>query len=483
MASSVEEQLETARTSPHLWRIGAVAVLGSFISQMDATVVNVSLSSLAFELHTTLSSIQWVTSGYLLALALTLPLSGWLVDRIGAKALYLWCFSAFTLTSALCGLAWSANSLIGFRILQGTSGGLLAPMSQLILARVAGKKMARVLGFAAMPILLAPLLGPVIAGSLLRFASWRWLFWVNLPFGALALTLAALVLPNDQHERRPRNLDLFGLGLLSPGVVLFLYGSEHTSTPTGLTALALSALLLMVFFRWAIKKKEDAIIDLRLFRDDIFSAAVVTQFLSQGVSFAGQMLVPMFLARAGGLSPSAAGLLLAPLGLGMMLSYPFVGSLVERFGNRNVSAGGALTALAGTLPFIYLASRGLAGTLVACALFVRGIGLSCIGIPSISAAYSSVRHQDLPMATTTLNIVMRMGGPTLTTISATFLGWRLAAHTPPLLSSAFGDAFILLCGFHLVLFAAAMRLPRTVPSDPAHSGLARLRKNPSGQSS
>ena len=216
MASSLEEQLETARTSPHLWRIGSVAVLGSFISQMDATVVNVSLSSLALELHTTLSNIQWVTSGYLLTLALTLPLSGWLVDRIGAKALYLWCFSAFTLTSALCGLAWSANSLIGFRILQGTSGGLLAPMSQLIVARVAGKKMARVLGFAAMPILLAPLLGPVIAGALLRFASWRWLFWVNLPFGALALTLAALVLPNDQHERRPRNLDLFGLGLLSP---------------------------------------------------------------------------------------------------------------------------------------------------------------------------------------------------------------------------------------------------------------------------
>src|ERR1700744_2146868 len=144
MAATDDEKPEAARPSPHLWKISSVAVLGSFLAQMDATIVNVSLSSLALELHATLSNIQWVTSGYLLALALTLPLSGWLVDRVGAKALYLLCFSAFTLTSALCGLAWSANSLIGFRILQGMSGGLLAPMAQLIMARAAGEKMARV---------------------------------------------------------------------------------------------------------------------------------------------------------------------------------------------------------------------------------------------------------------------------------------------------------------------------------------------------
>jgi EmrB/QacA subfamily drug resistance transporter len=373
MASAAEEQRGAAPPSPHLWRISSVAVLGVFLAQMDATVVNVSLSSLALELHTTLSNIQWVTSGYLLTLALTLPLSGWLVDRIGAKALYLWCFSAFTLTSALCGLAWSANSLIGFRILQGMSGGLLAPMAQLIMARAAGEKMARVFGLAAMPILLAPLLGPVIAGALLRFASWRWLFLVNLPFGALALTLAVLFLPNDRHERRPRSLDLFGLGLLSPCVVLFLYGLERTPDPAGLIALAFSVLLLIVFFWWATRKKDDAIIDLRLFKDDTFSAAAGTQFLSQGVSFAGQMLVPVFLIRAGGLSPSEAGWLLAAQGLAMISIYPFVGSLVERFGNRNVSAGGALTALAATLPFIYLAGHGLSSALVAGALFVRGI--------------------------------------------------------------------------------------------------------------
>ena len=134
---------------PLVWKITTVAMLGSFLSQLDATIVNVSLSSLAGDLHSSLTAIQWVTSGYLLALALMLPLNGWLVERIGAKSLYLWIFSAFTLSSALCGLAWSANSLIAFRILQGMSGGLMAPMTQMMMARAAGKHMARLMGYAA----------------------------------------------------------------------------------------------------------------------------------------------------------------------------------------------------------------------------------------------------------------------------------------------------------------------------------------------
>jgi EmrB/QacA subfamily drug resistance transporter len=451
-----------------LWKISSVAVLGSFLAQMDATVVNVSLSSLAFELHATLSRIQWVTSGYLLALALTLPLSGWLVDRIGAKTLYLWCFCVFTLASALCGLAWSANALIGFRILQGMSGGLLAPMAQLLVARVAGDRLARVFSIVAMPVLLAPLLGPVIAGALLHFASWRWLFLVNLPFGVLALALAALFLPPDGDERRPRSLDLIGLALLSPALVLFLYGAERVSDPLGLAALALAALMFVVFFGWARRKKDAAIIDLRLFTDKIFSAAVTAQFVSQGVAFSGQMLVPVFLTRAGGLTPSATGLMMAAQGLGMMVAYPFVGTLVERLGNRTIAVGGALTSLAGTLPFIYLAGHGLAGPLAVATLFVRGIGVSCIGIPSITAAYAAVKREDLPMATTTLNLVMRTGGPTLTTLCATFLAWRLAAPSSAPAESAYSAAFALLCAFHLVLVIAALRLPRRAHRAPSN---------------
>jgi MFS family permease len=150
---------------PAVWRVVAVAALGPLLSTLDATVINVSLSTLERELHASISTIQWVISGYLLALALVLPLTGWIVDRIGAKRLYLICFSAFSAASMLCGLAWSAPSLIFFRVLQGIAGGLLAPMAQMMMARVAGQQMARVMGYAAFPILLGPILDPVLAGQ------------------------------------------------------------------------------------------------------------------------------------------------------------------------------------------------------------------------------------------------------------------------------------------------------------------------------
>jgi len=420
---------DTVRLDPLVWKITSVAVLGSFLAQLDATIVNVSLSSLAVDLHSSLTAIQWVTSGYLLALALMLPLNGWLVERIGAKSLYLWCFSAFTLSSALCGLAWSANSLIGFRILQGMSGGLMAPLTQMMMVRAAGKHVARVMGYAAVPILMGPILGPVIAGAILQHASWRWLFLVNLPVGILAIVLAVLFLPNDREETRSTKLDLPGFALLSPGLVLFLYGSDHLGERISLTALLVSIVLLALFFRMAIRKGDRALIDLRLFKSSTFSASATTQFMSNGISFAGQMLIPVYLIRACGQSPSATGWLLAPLGVGMICSYPWMGALTQRFGIRKVSAGGAFLAFAGTLPFLYLASHGLVLSVLACALFLRGVGLSAVGIPSISVAYASVRKQDLPMATTSLNIVQRLGGADTNDALCDFPGMEVGCGT------------------------------------------------------
>jgi EmrB/QacA subfamily drug resistance transporter len=360
-----------------------------------------------------------------LALTLVLPLNGWLVDRIGAKALYLWCFSAFTLSSALCGLAWSASSLIAFRILQGIGGGLLAPMTQMMIARAAGKHMARVAGYMALPVLLAPVLGPIIAGAILQYASWRWLFLVNLPVGVIALLLVVLFLPSDRHETTRRNLDWFGLALLSPGLVLFLYGLERLDHMAGRAILA-GGLVMMAAFLWIARQKgDDALIDLRLFSGKVFSTAAITQFLSNGGMFAGQMLIPAFLIQACGRTPREMGWMLAPLGIGMMITNPFMGALTDRFGIRRVSAGGALLTLIATAPLLYLAAHGLNLFVLIPTLLLRGMGMSGVGLPSLTAAYASVSRQKMPMATTSLNIVQRLGGPTMTTLCATFLAWKL----------------------------------------------------------
>ncbi len=403
---------------------------------------------------------KFEASGYLLALTLVLPLSGWLVDRIGAKALYLWCFSAFTLTSVLCGLAWSANSLIAFRVLQGMSGGLIAPMARMMFARTTGKHMARVVGFAALPVLIAPILGPAIAGAILQYASWRWLFLINLPVGALALLLAALFLPPDRDEIKRRELDWVGLALLSPGLVLLLYGSERLDQTVGRLTLTAGILLLSVFLWTAARKGSRALIDLRLFKGRVFSVAVIAQFLSNGVLFAGQMLIPVYLIQACGRSPGEMGWLLAPLGLGMLVTYPSMGALTMRFGIRRVSAGGALLALVATLPLVLLASRGLNLLVLAPALFFRGMGQSAVGVPSISAAYASVDRGDLPMATTSLNVVQRLGGPVITTLCSSVLEWRLGVPgSGDLKANAYACAFVLLCALHGLTLIAASYLP------------------------
>jgi MFS family permease len=363
------------------------------------------------------------------------------------------------LSSVLCGLAWSAGSLIGFRVLQGLSGGLLAPMMQMMIARVAGRHMARVIGYSALPILLAPLLGPVIAGAILQYASWRWLFLVNLPVGILAIVLAVRLLPSDSHDVRPRDLDWIGLLLLSPGLVLLLYGLERLAQGTGRAAFT-AALPLLALFLWTARKKGSAaLIDLRLFRSKAFSAAAIVQFLSNGVVFSGQMLIPVFLIQGCGRSAGEMGWLLAPIGLGMMITYPFLGVLTNRLGTRYISAGGAFLAFLASLPFPYMALRGLDIRLFTAALFFRGMGQGAVGVPSISAAYASVDPRDLPMATTSLNIVQRLGGPTFITICAAVLTWRLHSDAPHPKVTAYAWAFALLCGLHAFTFLAACRLP------------------------
>ena len=439
-------------------------MLGSLMAQIDATVVNVSLSSLAASLHSSLATIQWVTSGYLLALALMLPLSGWLVDRIGARPLYLWCFSAFIVSSALCGLAWSAGSLIGFRILQGMTGGLLAPMAQMIMARAAGRHMTRVFGYVAIPVLLGPILGPVLAGAILQHLTWRWLFLVNVPVGALALALAVLFIPEDDALIQRRTFDLSGFLVLAPALVLFLYGADNIRDHPGQLCFTIAIVMIIVFARGALRKGPQALLDLRLFRNGVFPVSARTQFLQNGIVYATQMLLPLYLINACGRTPGEVGVLLLPLGLGMLAGYPSMGWLTKHFGIRNVAAGGALISFLSALPFLYLANHRMTGPIYVISLLLRGMGQSAIGVPSISAAYSGVPRQEIAMVTTTLNIVQRLGGPTLTTLMAAFLAWRMhSAVSSDVVSRAFMLSFLVLAVLHLLLLVSTLGLPKLLP--------------------
>ena len=447
----------TDRVDRRVWIIAAACTCGPLMSGLDSTMVNVSLATIAETFQAPLGTAQWITSAYLLALALALPLSGWLLDRFGARTVFLAGFAAFILGSALCGAAGSISMLIGCRVLQGIAGGLLAPMMQMMMARHAGRHMARVIGVAAMPVMVGQMLGPSLGGLILTYLNWHWTFFVNVPVGLLAIAFAWRVLPADEPTT-PRRLDLIGFAMISPGLALLLYSLVALAhdDPGALSGLVASLVLLAGFTWHALRRPASALIDLRLFKGRVFRAAAATQFLSNAINFGGQLLMPLFFLNVRDASPGLTGLMLAPMGLGVFFALPIMGRLSERFGARMISGTGAAIALVGTLPFAFAGSDAPLPWLAA-ALFVRGFGVGSITIPSAAAAYASVPRESLTSATTAINICQRFGGPAGTTALAIFLQHMLVDAAVP--ETAYAMTFWLLAALALCGIVAASRLP------------------------
>lgn len=448
------------RVDRRVWVIAAACSCGPLMSGLDSTMVNVSLDTLSSAFAVPLGTIQWVTTGYLLALALSLPLSGWLVDRVGARRIFLGCFAGFIVCSVLSGFATSIQLLILYRLLQGIAGGLLAPMMQMMMARHAGRHMARIIGVAAMPVMVGQMFGPSLGGVILGLLGWRWIFFVNVPVGILAICFAWFALPRDEITSA-RRLDLIGFVMISPGLALLLQGLVSWAHGNATAALSLIAsVLLIAGFTWhALRHPVTTLIDLRLFKADIFRAAAATQFLSNAINFGGQLLLPLWFLKVRDASPSATGLMLFPLGLGIFCGLPIMGRLSERFGARAISGAGAALSLIGTLPFVF-ANAGTSYGLLGVALFVRGFGGGSITIPSAAAAYASVPRESLGHATTSINICQRFGGPTGSAGLAIFLQFALLHAATE--ADAYHWAFCALASLAAAGLLTASRLPGRV---------------------
>ncbi|WP_321815478.1 MULTISPECIES: DHA2 family efflux MFS transporter permease subunit [unclassified Paraburkholderia] len=455
-----------SRIDPRIWKVALVVSIGSFMAQMDATLVNVSLSTIGRTLDAPIAQTQWIVSGYLLAMALMLPLNGWLVDRVGARRLYLFCFATFTLASALCGLAHDIAMLIGARLFQGLVAGVLAPMAQMMIGRVGGKNMQRVMGYTTLPILLGPILGPVLAGAILAHASWPWLFFVNVPIGVLGIALAARMLPRDTAIAQARQFDHAGFALISPGLVALVYGLQSATDFEGIAFIAAGIVLLAAFVKHALNKGDSALIDVRIFSVRLFRVAAFTQFFANGMLFGRQLAVPLFLIAGCGLSAAQAGWLVAAIGIGMMGSFAVLGVLTDRFGCRPVASGGALLALVGTLVFVWMSIHAYSPVWATLSLFVTGLGQGTISVPAIAAAYASLPKARMAVANTALNIAQRIGGPFATTLVSIALS-SAASHTAIALPHHFLAAFLALALLHLLCFVFTLYLPtRIVPTQP-----------------
>jgi MFS family permease len=317
-----------------------------------------------------------------------------------------------------------------------------------------------------MPVMVGQMFGPSLGGLILTYLNWRWIFFVNVPVGMVAIAFAWMVLPRDEVANS-RRLDLVGFAMISPGLALLLQGlvSLAHGNPEAFFSLAASAVLLMAFAWHALRRPASALIDLRLFGTRTFRAAAATQFLSNALNFGGQLLMPLYFLKIQGLSPSVTGLLLTPMGLGVFFALPIMGRLSERFGARAISGTGAALSLIGTIPFA-LAGADTPIAMLCLALLIRGFGGGSITIPSAAAAYASVPRESLGHATTAINICQRFGGPTGTTGLAICLQIAEArTQTPP---QAYAIAFWVLAGLAAGALLAALHLPgRARPAKPS----------------
>jgi EmrB/QacA subfamily drug resistance transporter len=443
--------------------VAGLVMLGAIMSILDTTVVNVAIDHLAAVFHSSLTTIQWVITGYTLALAAVIPVTGWAADRFGTKRIYMWSLALFTLGSVLSGLAWSSGSLILFRVLQGIGGGMIMPSVMTIMTKKAGPhRMGRVMGVLGVPMLIAPIMGPILGGWLIDNASWRWIFFINLPIGIVAFILAQIVLDPDQPQPVHR-LDWLGMLLLSPGLAVFIFGLAESSTygfgsvrswgPTLVGALLIAAWFI---HSW---RSPNPLIDLRTFAHTRAGAAAGTFFLFAISVFGSMLLVPLYYQSVRGASALQAGLLLAPGGLGAMLLMPLSGRLTDRYGPTWLPATGLPLVAIGMIPFAFVGAH-TSYVLLCSASFVQGLGMGLAMMPNMTAAMQAVPTAAIARTSTAMNIIRQSGASIGTAVLSVILASAITSN----LTSIFGSRA---AGPHPSGIAALQHLPAR-----AHAAIA-----------
>ncbi|MFE3755635.1 DHA2 family efflux MFS transporter permease subunit [Nocardia tengchongensis] len=480
-----------------VFKIAGVVVLGAIMSILDVTVVTVAIPTFQHDFNTTYAIAAWSMTGYTLALATVIPLTGWAADRFGTKRLYMMALVFFVIGSVLCSTAWNIESLIAFRVIQGLGGGMLMPLGMTIMTHAAGPtRIGRVMAVLGVPMLLGPIGGPILGGWLIDSFSWHWIFLINLPIGIIALILAYTIFPRDNPEPS-QSFDFLGMLLASPGLAAFLFGvssipGEGTIKSAKVLIPAVIGLALLVAFVFHALRTEHPLIELRLFKNKSLRYAVMTMTLFAMAFFGSGLLLPSYLQQVRGESTLAAGLLIAPQGLGAMLTMPIAGRLVDKIGPGKIVLTGisimtvsmaALTQVKADTPYPLLCG----------VLFVMGLGMGCTMMPTMTAAIQTLTHGEVARGSTLMNIVNQTAGSigtaTISVVLTTLLNHRpeakmaiasnydprVAQQVPaPVLAQGFDQAaqafahtFVVATVLLLATLIPAFFLPRTKPAAPA----------------
>jgi len=433
----------TTGVSVNPWIIALTVMLATFMEVLDTSVANVALPHIAGSLSSTVDEATWVLTSYLVSNAIVLPLSGWFSSLIGRKRFYMTCVALFTVSSMLCGLAPSLTVLILCRILQGVGGGALQPISQAILVESFPRhKQGMAMAVYGMGVVVAPVVGPTLGGWITDNYSWRWIFLINIPVGALSLTLTSLLIQDPvylvRRAWRGLKVDYLGLGLLSLGLasleILLDDGQKNdwfgSNFIVAAAVIAVVALVGVVF--WELRQKEP-VVDFRMLQNRNFTLSTATMFLLGFVLYGSTMLLPVFLQTLLGYTAMRSGLVLSPGGLVIALSMPVVGLLLSKVEARwlvifglCVSAFGLFGMAGFNLDIDYRTAM--------MARVVQSAGLAFLFVPINTMAFATVAREKMGSATGLINLARNIGGSSGIAIVTTLLARRAQFHQVRLVS-------------------------------------------------
>lgn len=469
----VKEKLD-----PVVVRVALVLVVGALAPLFDSTMMNVAIHTIATDMKAAISTVQWVTTAYVLAMGLTVPVSGWATKRFGCKRSYIFSMAVFLIGSVCSMLSWNIGSLIAFRVIQGIGAGLLMPVLQTELVLVAGgRNLGRVMSIISIPSLLGPILGPVLGGIIVSGLGWRAIFWVNIPICIVAIPLAVWGIPADKLSEKKASLDGIGLALLSPAFAILIYGIAQIATHGGLNSsavylpLIIGAVLMAAYVVYALNTKREPALNVRLFKSVNFSASNILLFISGITTNGALLMLPLYYQEVRGASALSAGLWLLPQGIGMLLTRGWAGKAADRDGSRNIVLMSLAATAIGTIPFAF-AGTDTNDILLAAALLIRGTGLGGLFIAIMTSALTGLQRDEVPHASTATRIFNTIGGAFGSAILATAAEHQMAGRAQSdlhALAHAYNISFWWAIGFAVVAAIPALFLTMRKTSGPEAS--------------
>ena len=395
------------------WVVAMIVVIGVFMSILDQTIVNIAIPRLQTAFGADIHSVQWVLTAYILTQGVVTPTAGYFADKFGTKRFYIISLAAFTLGSALCGIAWSLPVLIFFRVLQGAGGAALFPLSITMLFReFPPQERGIASGFFGIPALLAPALGPTFGGYLVTYIGWQAIFYINVPIGIVAVILVSAFIRETRLEAGLR-FDFLGFFFAALGLAMLLYGLSDASTDGWASATVIGTitgglLVLIVFVITELviaNRGGQPLLDLRLFRNGPFTTSIIASLFVIFSLFGGIFLFPVYLQNLRGLTAFQAGLLLLPQALASMVSVLVGGRLVDKIGVRAVMIPGLLILCFATWQLSSITLYSPFGWLQVL-FIIRGLGLGLCIQPLTVAGLSEISPRQLAQASS-LNTVAR----------------------------------------------------------------------------